>query len=442
MQDIMKARKKDTAVKPPAQLEPHPGDFDLPPSLYLECGVFKRLKMKPSTDKFPGTLVLRKYRAGRGPLPPGRPRLDRLRHPLRRRHRGHAPRARPTSSPSCRPASSKHIAKNKHEEQAQATRRCSTACRRPSCPSRSRRPARRPGPRRRRLPRHRRPAPPARPAGWRRLFGAKDSRSRRAKKAISVDAPTTIDHGLAQGDDERGQPVRPVELHLRHAALGDHRRRAATATSWRCCATSSTRSCATRSSRRTRTRSYRRERPCRTTSRGCRSSRTSRRSSSPRSARASQLKRYKDGEVIFKRGDESTSMYIVRRGVVKVLVEDAGGESVLTYLSQGDFFGEMGVVQEQAPQRDLRRLRPPRPGGRRGRRPGRQVAQGRGARRAGRDPRRAVPPPPRGRPGAAARRSMRRSSVRAGPQPEARRGARLGGPAPPRRSRTTSRSSA
>ena len=56
------------------------------------------------------------------------------------------------------------------------------------------------------------------------------------------------------------------------------------------------------------------------------------------------LKRYKDGEVIFHRGDESASMYIVRRGVVKVLVSDAGGESVLTYLSQGDFFGEMGVV--------------------------------------------------------------------------------------------------
>ena len=64
MQDIMKARKKDTAVKPPARLDPHDDDFDLPPVLYLECGVFKRLKMKPSTDKFPGTLLLRKYRAG------------------------------------------------------------------------------------------------------------------------------------------------------------------------------------------------------------------------------------------------------------------------------------------------------------------------------------------------------------------------------------------
>ena len=64
MQDTMKARKKDTAVKPPARLDPHEGDFDLPPILYLSCGVFKRLKVKPSPDKFPGSIRLRKYRAG------------------------------------------------------------------------------------------------------------------------------------------------------------------------------------------------------------------------------------------------------------------------------------------------------------------------------------------------------------------------------------------
>ena len=51
MQDIMKARKKDTAVKPPARLDPHEGDFDLPPTLYLEGRVFERLEMKPSIAK-------------------------------------------------------------------------------------------------------------------------------------------------------------------------------------------------------------------------------------------------------------------------------------------------------------------------------------------------------------------------------------------------------
>jgi Fe-S-cluster-containing hydrogenase component 2/CRP-like cAMP-binding protein len=61
MKEIMKARKKDTPVKPPAQLEPRPGDYNLPPALYLACRVFARLKSKPNTDKFPGTLVLRQY---------------------------------------------------------------------------------------------------------------------------------------------------------------------------------------------------------------------------------------------------------------------------------------------------------------------------------------------------------------------------------------------
>src|SRR4051812_20962099 len=64
MQDIMKARKKDTAVKPPATLDAHPDDFDLPPILYLACKVFARLKSKPNPDKFPGTLLLRKFAAG------------------------------------------------------------------------------------------------------------------------------------------------------------------------------------------------------------------------------------------------------------------------------------------------------------------------------------------------------------------------------------------
>jgi Fe-S-cluster-containing hydrogenase component 2 len=63
MKEIMKARKRDTPVKPPAQLEAQPGDLRVPPVLFLACGVFARLRSKPSPDKFPGTLVLRHFRA-------------------------------------------------------------------------------------------------------------------------------------------------------------------------------------------------------------------------------------------------------------------------------------------------------------------------------------------------------------------------------------------
>jgi Fe-S-cluster-containing hydrogenase component 2 len=64
MKEIMKARKRDAPVKPPAQLEPHPGDLFVPPMLFLVCGMFARLRSKPSPEKFPGTLVLRCYRKG------------------------------------------------------------------------------------------------------------------------------------------------------------------------------------------------------------------------------------------------------------------------------------------------------------------------------------------------------------------------------------------
>jgi CRP-like cAMP-binding protein len=63
-----------------------------------------------------------------------------------------------------------------------------------------------------------------------------------------------------------------------------------------------------------------------------------------------RLRRFRDGEVIFSRGDVADSFYVVRRGVVKVLLDHgrvAGSENVLTYLSQGDFFGEIGVMAKE-----------------------------------------------------------------------------------------------
>jgi CRP-like cAMP-binding protein len=57
-----------------------------------------------------------------------------------------------------------------------------------------------------------------------------------------------------------------------------------------------------------------------------------------------ELVRYAPGQVICKQGDPSDSFYLVRIGFVKVSENHPGGELVLSYLSRGDFFGEIGLL--------------------------------------------------------------------------------------------------
>jgi CRP-like cAMP-binding protein/Fe-S-cluster-containing dehydrogenase component len=56
------------------------------------------------------------------------------------------------------------------------------------------------------------------------------------------------------------------------------------------------------------------------------------------------LKRYAPGQVIARQGDPADHFYIIRLGFVKVSETHPGGEFVLTYLSRGDFFGEIGLL--------------------------------------------------------------------------------------------------
>jgi CRP-like cAMP-binding protein/Fe-S-cluster-containing hydrogenase component 2 len=51
-------------VMPEAELEPRPSDIPLTEEQFLKIGLFARLKRKPSLDKFPGAMVLRRYRKG------------------------------------------------------------------------------------------------------------------------------------------------------------------------------------------------------------------------------------------------------------------------------------------------------------------------------------------------------------------------------------------
>ena len=50
------------------------------------------------------------------------------------------------------------------------------------------------------------------------------------------------------------------------------------------------------------------------------------------------------GQVICKQGEVADAFYLVRLGFVKVAQDFPGGEFVLTYLSRGSYFGEMGLL--------------------------------------------------------------------------------------------------
>ena len=48
--------------------------------------------------------------------------------------------------------------------------------------------------------------------------------------------------------------------------------------------------------------------------------------------------------MICRQGDIADSFYLIRMGFVKVSQIFPGGELVLTYLSRGSYFGEMGLL--------------------------------------------------------------------------------------------------
>lgn len=58
---------------------------------------------------------------------------------------------------------------------------------------------------------------------------------------------------------------------------------------------------------------------------------------------------YKDKEVIVRQGDAGDCMFIVQSGHVEVLMEDAGKETILSVMGNGDIFGEMSLF-DRAPR--------------------------------------------------------------------------------------------
>ncbi|HDT15463.1 MAG TPA: cyclic nucleotide-binding domain-containing protein [Firmicutes bacterium] len=58
-------------------------------------------------------------------------------------------------------------------------------------------------------------------------------------------------------------------------------------------------------------------------------------------------KKYAPGDYIFSEGDLGEEMFIIHRGSVKITKRTDEGEKTLVTLSEGDFFGEMAVIDKE-----------------------------------------------------------------------------------------------
>jgi len=58
-----------------------------------------------------------------------------------------------------------------------------------------------------------------------------------------------------------------------------------------------------------------------------------------------ELVSYNQNDVICREGEEADAFYLIRSGMVRVSQSMPGGEMVRTYLSRGDYFGEIGLLR-------------------------------------------------------------------------------------------------
>lgn len=56
---------------------------------------------------------------------------------------------------------------------------------------------------------------------------------------------------------------------------------------------------------------------------------------------------YNPGEVIFEQGDRGFGMYVIAQGKVAIRTQSKEGETLLTTLSDGSFFGELSLIETE-----------------------------------------------------------------------------------------------
>lgn len=65
-------------------------------------------------------------------------------------------------------------------------------------------------------------------------------------------------------------------------------------------------------------------------------------------------KSYSAGQFVFKEGDPSSSLFIVKSGAVEIVKRADGEEQVLATFSDGEFFGEMALFEYAPRSADVR----------------------------------------------------------------------------------------
>ncbi len=55
----------------------------------------------------------------------------------------------------------------------------------------------------------------------------------------------------------------------------------------------------------------------------------------------------KAGDVVFREGDDARTMFVIRRGKVRITKRVRGGEKTFAVLGPGEFFGEMAILNQQ-----------------------------------------------------------------------------------------------
>ncbi len=58
------------------------------------------------------------------------------------------------------------------------------------------------------------------------------------------------------------------------------------------------------------------------------------------------IRKYDHGEVVFECGTPGLGMYVVIDGYVRIVVDEEGEELELSIMQEGDFFGEMSLIDE------------------------------------------------------------------------------------------------
>ncbi len=65
---------------------------------------------------------------------------------------------------------------------------------------------------------------------------------------------------------------------------------------------------------------------------------------------------YQKGDIIIREGESGDCMYVIQEGTVEVFQERSGKEVHLAYLTEGDFFGEMAIFEQEERSASVRTM--------------------------------------------------------------------------------------